>query len=126
MPSNKPRINLTVPQNLNETLTRLADLQGCSRGAVVLDLLEAVHQPLMRTVALLEAAQSAPMQVRQGLRETVEQMERELNAQVGGGVSQMDMLLQALQGQNGGEQPPHGNTGVRSTSDTPSTPHKEG
>ncbi|HER20000.1 MAG TPA: hypothetical protein ENO14_03035, partial [Chromatiales bacterium] len=96
MPSKKPRINLTVPQNLNETISRLAELQGCSRGAVVLDLLEAVHDPLMRTVALLEAAQSAPKQVREGLRETVEQMERELNAQVGGGVSQMDMLLQAL------------------------------
>jgi len=126
MPSKKPRINLTVPQNLNETISRLAELQGCSRGAVVLDLLEAVHDPLMRTVALLEAAQSAPKQVREGLRETVEQMERELNAQVGGGVSQMDMLLQALREPSGGVQPPHGNTGVRSQSDTPSTSHKEG
>lgn len=121
MPSKKPRLNLTLPQNLNETLARLAELQGCSRGAVVVDLLEAIHPPLMRTVALLEAAQAAPKEMREGLRETVEQMEKELTASLGGGVEQMDMLLGALQSAENGDQPPLSNTGVTSA---PPTSHK--
>ena len=118
MPSKKPRINLTVPQNLNETLARLAELQGRSRSAVVVDLLEAIHPPLMRTVATLEAAQAAPKELRENLRQTVEDMEREINAALGCGIEQMDMLLQQLQSSATRGQPPHSNTGVRSDSGT--------
>ncbi|MCA1791774.1 MAG: ELKS/Rab6-interacting/CAST family protein [Thioalkalivibrio sp.] len=118
MPTNKPRINLTVSQNLNETLSRLAELQGRSRGAVVVDLLEAIHPPLMRTVSALEAAQSAPEELRENLRKTVEEMEQQINASLGGGIEQMDMLLQQLQSSATRGQPPHSNTGVRSTTRT--------
>jgi len=118
MPTHKPRINLTVPQHLNETFSRLAELQGRSRGAVIVELLIAIEPSMRRTIATLEAAQDAPKELRENLRKTVEDMEKELTAALGGGVQQMDMLLQQLQSSARRGQPPHSNTGVRSDSGT--------
>ena len=114
MPTHKPRINLTVPQHLNETFARLAELQGRSRGAVIVELLIAIEPSMRRTIATLEAAQDAPKELRENLRKTVEDMEKELTAALGVGVQQMDMLLEQLQRQNRGNRPPPSNTGVTS------------
>ena len=93
MATNKPRIAVTVPPHIYATIRRLAELQDRSMSAVVGDLLAGIHPPLMRTVALLEAAREAPVQVREGLRRTMEDMERELVAASGSGLAQMDWLL---------------------------------
>lgn len=133
MPTAKPRIAVTLNPYVHETVKRLAELQGRSRGAVVADLLEAVHPPLMRTVALMEAARDAPEQVKQGLRGTIQEMERELQGSVGDGIRQMDYLLSDVEvgsgereqtelprrrsggGSSKGANPRPGNTGVRSS-----------
>jgi hypothetical protein len=96
MPTSKPRVIVTLDPHVHETIQRLADLQGRSRGKVISELLEAVHPPLMRTVALLEAAREAPEQVKSGLRGTIEQMEHELQESLGGSVQQMDYLLDQM------------------------------
>jgi len=92
MPTNKPRIAVTLQPYVYETVSRLAKLQGRSRGSVVAELLEAVNPPLMRTVALLEAAAEAPGQVSAGLVRVLEDMERELVAATGAQVAQLDWL----------------------------------
>lgn len=143
MPTNKPRFTITTSRPVFETVSRMADLQGRSKSAVVNDLLEAVHPPLMRTVALLEAAQEAPERVKEGLRTTVLEMEREMAGSVGSGLAQMDWLLAqttqrpAAEGAGAGAlrapahatattlQPPYTNRGVRNTKPT-SKPPKRG
>jgi len=93
MPTAKPRITITTTQPVFETVSRLAKLQGVSKSHVINDLLEAVNPPLMRTVALLEAAQDAPRQVREGLRGTVDELEMQVTGDLGKTLSQLDWLI---------------------------------
>lgn len=97
MPTIKPRIAVTLNPPVYETITRLAALQGRSKGSVVAELLEAVHPPLMRTVALLEAALEAPKAVHAGLLQTIQGLERDLNPQMVDALGQMDWLLGEIQ-----------------------------
>lgn len=80
MPTKKPRLTITLDPRFYETLSRLAELQGQSKNAVLNDFLMAMHEPLMRTVAMLDAALEAPDEVKRGLRESAEGLERELGA----------------------------------------------
>lgn len=128
MPTNKPRFTITTTKPVYDTVARLAALQGKSKSSVVNELLEAIHPPLMRTVALLEAAQDAPEEIKRNLRSTVLDMERDIAGSAGSGLAQMDWLLGKFHhGGKGAEdrrQPagpisapatPHSNTGVPTT-----------
>jgi hypothetical protein len=64
--------------------------------SIVSELLESVHEPLMRTVAFLEAAADAPKQVKDGLRQSFEAVERDLYGQAGYTVAQMDWLTEQM------------------------------
>ena len=97
MPSNKPTIAVRLPPHVFAVFARFAELQNRSRGAVVADILESIHEPLLRTVALLEAAQDAPDQVKRGLRAVVADMEQDLASQSGENMAELDWLLQRLQ-----------------------------
>ena len=46
MPNQNPRIALTVPKDLNDTLQRLSDLQGVPKTKIILELLTA-YQPIL-------------------------------------------------------------------------------
>jgi hypothetical protein len=98
MPTIKPRVAITLEPHTHEVISRLAKLQGVSRGAVIVDLLESVEPALARTFALLEAASRAPDQVKQGLRSVVEGVHDELVSVSGDGIKQMDWLLERLSG----------------------------
>lgn len=106
MPSNKPLIAVRLRPHVFEVYSRLAALQGRSRGGVVAEILETVYEPLMRTVALLEAARDAPVEVRQGLKRTLEDMERELVGAAGSSLAQMDLLVDRLMEHPVGEATP--------------------
>ena len=114
MATDKPRVTITFPHNLHATIHRLAELQGRSFASVVVEFLETIHDPLMRTVALIDAARSAPGEVREGLRNVIEDMEREMVGAAGSGIAQMDWLMEKFRA-GGASQPPQGNTGVRSS-----------
>ncbi len=96
MPTAKPRIAITLPPHTHEVIRRLAELNGQPMSKIVSELVEAVAEPLMRTVALLEAAAAAPKQIRDGLRGTVQQMERELYGAAGYTLGQMDWLINEM------------------------------
>lgn len=100
MPTEKPRFTITTSKPIYETISRLAKLQRRSKSAVVNELLEAVHDPLRRTLVLLEAANEAPKQVRDGLRATIEQLEYELTGDLGKGQAQLDLLINQMQKQS--------------------------
>jgi len=98
MPTTKPRIAVTLNRRVYETIERLAALQGKSRGAVVAELLDSIHEPLMRTVALLDAAAQAPEEVKRGLRGVIEGVEAQLVGAAGGGLAQLDWLRARVSG----------------------------
>ena len=104
MPTSKPRIAITLEPRVYETIERLAQLQRKSRGSVVAELVTSIHEPLMRTVALLDAAQQAPEDVKAGLRGVIEGVESQLVGTVGGGLAQMDWLLGRMS--KGPQRPP--------------------
>jgi len=92
MATSKPRLSVTLPQNIYKTLSELSRLQNASMSAIIVDLLETVHPPLLRTVALLQAAHDAPQEVKDGLLGAFEGMEKELNKAAGIAERQLDFL----------------------------------
>lgn len=96
MPTIKPRFTVTMNPFDHEVISRLAALQGCTRGALVADLIGSIVPSLARTVALLEAAMEAPEQVKSGLRGVVESLQGELSSASGDASAQLDMLMDRL------------------------------
>jgi hypothetical protein len=96
MPTIKPRVQVTLEPSTHEVIERLAALQGCSRGAVIADLIDSVAPALGRTVALLEAAREAPAQVRQGLIDVVQGLHGELVEATGEASKEVQLCLDRL------------------------------
>lgn len=96
MATEKPRITITLNPHVYATLKRMSELGGQSMSSIISELLDSVHEPLMRTVAFLDAAAQAPKQVKDGLRQSFETVERELYGVVGYSVAQMDWLTDQL------------------------------
>lgn len=93
MPTIKPRFTVTMNPFDHEVISRLAALQGCTRGALVADLIGSIVPSLARTVALLEAAREAPEQVKSGLRAVVDSLHGELSSASGDASAQLDSLV---------------------------------
>lgn len=96
MATKKPRITISLDPHVYATLKRMSELGGDPMSSIITELLGTVHEPLMRTVAFLEAAAEAPKQVREGLRQSFESVERELYSAVGHSVDQIDWLTLQL------------------------------
>ena len=58
MPSRKPRVALTVPDDINSTLDRLAELTGTPKTKLILEMLEEYMPILDRTIDALEQIQA--------------------------------------------------------------------
>lgn len=107
MATDKPRITITLNPHVYATLKRMSELGKQPMSTIISELLDSVHEPFMRTVALLDAASQAPKQVKDGLRQSFEAVERELYGTVGYTVAQMDWLTEQLgKPPSGGEERP--------------------
>ena len=95
MATKKPRITVTLDHGVYELVSRLAKLQGVSMSSIVSDYLESAYLPMMRVVALIEAAKEAPEDIRRGLREAAESTERELIQALGGALDSFNVVLRA-------------------------------
>lgn len=58
MPSQKPRLNLTLSEELNATITRLSELTGRPKSTLVVEMLEQYAPVLDKVVLALEQIQS--------------------------------------------------------------------
>ncbi len=67
MPTENPRVNVTLSVSLDSLVGRLALQQRVSKSQVLRELLEAAEPGLQRAVALMDAAQTASREVRSGL-----------------------------------------------------------
>lgn len=127
MPTQKPRITITLTEHQYEVLRRMSVLGGESMSSIVVDMLDTMVPVLERVVVTLQAAIDAPQQVREGMKSTFQKAEKELLPQLTSMMGQLDMLLQpavvpALAGASAGAvavespRPPATNRGVRNTS----------
>lgn len=105
MPTVKPRVQVTLEPEVHEVIERFATLQGRTRGAVIAELLGEIAPAIGRTVALLEAAQEAPNQVKTGLRAVAEGLHQEMVNASGEANRQFQLLMEKIEaGDAAGEQ----------------------
>ena len=95
MPTQNPRIVVTVKPPQYELLKRLAAAQHTSMASVFLDLFETVTPVLERVVIALEAATEVQSQATAGLKRSVESAEQALRPLVATAQGQLDMLMEA-------------------------------
>lgn len=55
MPSQKPRLNLTLPDSLNDVISELADLQGIPKTRIITDILLEIEPMLKQMSEALKA-----------------------------------------------------------------------
>lgn len=70
MPTEKPRVTVTLPHEMHEVISEWAELQGVSKGHVIAEMMQAVYPAMVRAAALMRAASEAPREVREGFAET--------------------------------------------------------
>lgn len=96
MPTTKPRVQVTLEPETHAVIERLAALQGRTRGSVIAEMLDAVVPTIERSVALLEAALSAPELIKDGLRAVVQGAQEDLAEAAGDTSKQLDILMRSL------------------------------
>lgn len=126
MPTAKPRLQVTLTTPQYQLLKRLAELQGTSMSKIVAELFDQVHPVLERVAVVLQAAVRAQVSMKDGLRESTEQAERELRPLVAQALGQLDLLQMDYEAASAPEgasaaspvarmSPPLSNTGGRTT-----------
>jgi hypothetical protein len=124
MPTERPRITITLSGQQHEVLRRMSLLGGESMSSIVVDMLDTVMPMLERVVVTMQAAHDAPAQAKKGMRESFARAEAEMLPQLTSMMHQLDMLLEpapapALAGAGVGSKstrkprPPTSNRGVR-------------
>ena len=72
MPTQNPRINVTLKPSLDALVTRTAELTRTSKSQVLRELLEAAEPALQRAVALMEAAAQATGAIKERLAQSMD------------------------------------------------------
>lgn len=67
MPTDNPRVNVTLSPSLDSLVSRLAEMERVSKSMVLRELLEAAEPGLRSALALMEAAQGASAKARKDL-----------------------------------------------------------
>lgn len=107
MATHRPRITVTLTEQVHDTLSKLAELQGRSMSSIILEhleLVEPVHQKVLSAIVRARRLQEdSKTDLLTGLQSAQEQAEAALLP-----------LLGLLDGIAGKSQPPSCNTGVTS------------
>lgn len=107
MATAKPRITVTLDQEVYETLQGLSELQGVSMSSIVVDLLRLVDPVQRKVLDTMRRALALQGEARADLASQLEQAQAQAEA--------MTLpLFEALEGFGAATQPPHSNTGVTS------------
>ena len=114
MPTQKPRVTLTLEPAVNETFRVFAEAQGTRPSKVIAELLAEVEPSIRKTLALLLAAKDAPKEVISDLVRSFDDAARGVEALADNAYSKLDNA--EFQLGLGLSQPPYINKGVRSSS----------
>lgn len=98
MPTTKPRIQVSVKPSQYALLQRLAKLQGRSMASVICELFDQMEPVYERVAVVMQAAVRAQESMKEGLRESTEQAERDIAPFVAQAMGQLDLLVQQSEG----------------------------
>jgi hypothetical protein len=137
MPTDNPRVSVTLSPSLDGLVERFARHQRASKSQVLRELLEAAEPALQRAVALMDAAARAGPQVMSGMAESMLRAQEKIEDVLAGSMARIDDRVdlvsqaEAIKGRRrrGGHgaaggapeavpepvNPPSSNRGVRST-----------
>lgn len=83
MPTNNPRITVTLAPGTHAQLRRLSELTGNSQSALVSELLDASAPVFDRTIRILEAASQAKVEMGEKVKGDLEHAQAKLEKQLG-------------------------------------------
>lgn len=96
MPSNKPRLALTLPQHRYDLLERLARLQGVSKASIIMELMDEAWPVLERVCVAIEAVQRMQEDVKPGFRDACDQAIAELEPYAHSIANQFDLFINGI------------------------------
>lgn len=118
MATTKPRITVTLDQDVYETIRGLSEAQGCTMSGLVSELLTMVNPVQQRVLRAVRKAQALSAESKAGMVANMEQAELQMSELVTPLLALLDAVSEG--------QPPHSNTGVthpnpptRSNGETP-------
>jgi hypothetical protein len=110
MATNKPRITVTLDQEVYETIRALSSLQGVTMSGMVSDLLTMTNPVQQRVLQAIQKAQLMDAESKADMVSMLESGEAQFTEMLGPMLALMDQMAAG--------QPPHSNTGVTNLSDT--------
>ena len=125
MPTNKPRITITLSDHAHSVLSTLAHAQKVSMSSIVVDLVDTTLPVLEKLAEVLVNAALAPQSVLDDLRRSMAEAETEMSHHGDRVVAQLDLLRDVASGARVGDalaaparapalsRPPTSNRGVR-------------
>lgn len=109
MATQKPRITVTLDQDVYETIRGLADVQGVTMSGLVSEFLAMVNPIQQRVLRACRKAQALNTESKASMVSSLEASEAQLTEMLGPLLALMDRLVD--------DQPPHSNTGVTNSTD---------
>lgn len=109
MATQKPRITITLDQDVYDTIRGLSEAQGCTMSGLVSDFLSMVNPVQQRVLRAVKKAQSLNVESKADMVASLEASEAQLTEMLGPLLALMDQLAEG--------QPPHSNTGVTNSTD---------
>ena len=109
MATQKPRITVTLEQDVYDTIRGLSDAQGCTMSGLISEFLSMVNPVQQRVLQAVKKAQSLNVESKADMVASLEASEAQLTEMLGPLLALMDQLAEG--------QPPHSNTGVTNSTD---------
>lgn len=110
MATQKPRITITLDQDVYDTIRGLSEAQGCTMSGLVSEFLTMVNPVQQRVLQAVKKAQSLNVESKADMVSMLESGEAQFTEMLGPMLALMDQMAAG--------QPPHSNTGVTNLSDT--------
>ena len=116
MATQKPRITITLEQDVYDTIKGLSEAQGCTMSGLISEFLSMVNPVQQRVLRAVKKAQALDVESKAGMVASLEASEAQLTEMLGPLLALMDQVAEG--------QPPHSNTGV-THSNPPAATDKE-
>lgn len=116
MATSKPRITVTLGQDVYDTIKGLSEAQGCTMSGLISEFLSMVNPVQQRVLRAVKKAQALDVESKAGMVASLEASEAQLTEMLGPLLALMDQVAEG--------QPPHSNTGV-THSNPPAATDKE-
>lgn len=110
MATQKPRITISLEQDVYDTIRGLSDAQGCTMSGLISEFLTMVNPVQQRVLQAVKKAQSLNVESKADMVASLEASEAQLTEMLGPLLALMDQLAEG--------EPPHSNTGVTNSNDT--------